>query len=108
MSISAEARLRVTSTERRGPRLTVPFANDEEYDEIGEKAISEGLTVPQYMRAVALDLELSPNSRVVRELVRFANLIQDRYAPHDRTYRPQYAEMLIAITDAIARFTPAS
>ena len=109
MSVSAEARLRVSSNPRaRGPRLTVPFASDEEYDEIGQKAIAEGLAVSQYMRAVALDMELSPNSRVVRELIQLANKIQDRYAPHDPLYRREYAEILIAITDAIGRIAKVS
>jgi len=103
MPVSAEARLRVSSR-ARGPRLTVPFASDEEYDEIGQKAMAEGLSVSQYMRAVALDMELSPNSRVVRELIMLANRIQDRYAPNDPQYRREYAEILIAITDTIARF----
>lgn len=102
MPVSDEARLRV-SARSRGPRLTVPFASDEEYDEIGQKAMAEGLSVSQYMRAVALDMELSPNSRIARELIMLANRIQDRYAPNDPLYRREYAEILIAITDAIAR-----
>ena len=107
MPVSDEARLRVSSR-ARGPRLTISFANDVEYDEIGEKAMAEGLSVSQYMRAVALDMELSPNSRVVRELIMLANRIQDRYAPNDPLYRREYAEILIAITDAIARIHPVS
>ena len=109
MAVSAEARLRVSSPgQSRAPRLTVPFSSDEEYDEIGHKAMAEGLSVAQYLRAAALDLELSPNSRVVRELVLFANKIQDRYAPHDPQYRREYAEILIAITEAILRVAKAS
>ena len=102
MPVSDEARLRVSSP-ARGPRLTVRFANDAEYDEIGQKAMAEGLSESQYLRAIALDMELSPNSRVVRELIMLANKIQDRYAPNDPLYRREYAEILIAITDAIAR-----
>ena len=102
MPVSDEARLRVSSR-ARGPRLTVPFASDEEYDAIGHKAMAEGLAVSQYLRAVALDMELSPNSRVVRELIMLANKVQDRYAPNDPLYRREYAEILIVITDAIAR-----
>ena len=109
MAISAEAKQRVSTTGRaRAPRLTVPFASDEEYDEIGQKARAEGLSVSQYLRAVALDIELSPNSRVVRELIMFANKIQDRYAPNDPVYRREYAEILIAITEAIGRIAKVS
>lgn len=91
----------------RAPRLTIPFASDEEYERIGRKARAEGLSVSQYMRAVALGAELSPNSRVIRELVLFANKVQDRYAPNDPQHRREYAGVLIAITEAIGRIAKA-
>ncbi len=92
----------------RGPRVTVPFANDAEYLAVTRKAAAESLSVAAYLRDVGLAAELSPNARVIRELIGLASRIEAQYAPEQPQYLREYAQMLVAITDAIGRLAMAS
>ena len=99
--------LEETTPRPRGPRITVPFASDTEYGQVARKARSEGVSVAAYLRDLGLGAELSPNARVIRELIGLESRVEERYAPAQPQYQREYAEILIAITEAISRIAAA-
>jgi hypothetical protein len=77
--------------------------SDDEWNVVGAKAAAAEVPVTSYVRQAALDRELASGANVIAELRRLGGLQKKLFTEGQRIGAPEYAQILLAITDAIER-----
>jgi hypothetical protein len=95
----------MAGTEQRQKRVALSVrVSDRDRDAIAAKAASSGLPIAEYVRRCALGRQTPSrvDARLINELRRLGGLQKHLYNG-DRDRGPQYAEILLELTDAIRR-----
>lgn len=93
---------RGTETRARQHMVAVRFSDDE-WQTIETKAAAAQVPVTSYVRQAALNRDLASGANIIAELRRLGGLQKKLFTEGHRIGAPEYAQILLAITDAIER-----
>ena len=100
-AVTADRR-RGSETRARQHQVAVRFS-DAEWARVEKKAAAADLPVTAYVRDAALGREIAAGSHVIAELRRLGGLQKHLFTESHGVGSTEFAKVLVAITDAIAR-----